>query len=73
MYLNGNYLNLECESAPRGVPNCPAMRLWTILGEFVELCSVTLVAAGLKQELKYRQVLALGTTLNIKHVLQDPK
>jgi hypothetical protein len=46
---------------------------WTILGEFVELCSVTLVAAGLKQELKYGQVLALGTTSNIKQVLQDPK
>jgi hypothetical protein len=46
---------------------------WTILGEFVELCSVTLLDTGLKQELKYRQVLAFGTTLKIKHVLQDPK
>jgi len=31
------------------------------------------MAAGLKQELKYGQVLALGTTSNIKQVLQDPK
>ena len=30
MYSDGNYLNLEGELYPQGLPNCPAIQLWTI-------------------------------------------